>query len=82
MEKREGGSTATDPRTDDLTFTREWGDGSAATTSTHLNGGTSPFTATDEETHVYAMAGTHDLKVTVRDDGGGSKELTVTTIVI
>ncbi len=64
-------ATATDPGMDDLTFTWEWGDGSPATISSYPNGGTFPFTATNEETHAYTMAGTYDLKVTVRDDDGG-----------
>ncbi len=76
-------ATATDPGSDDLTFTWEWGDGSPATARTYYNdgaepdpypspGGTFPFTATDEQTHAYAMAGTYDLKVRVTDDDGES----------
>jgi len=34
-------------------------------------GGIFPYTAIDSETHAYAMAGTYDLKLTVRDDDGG-----------
>jgi len=55
---------------------------SPATISTHLNGGTFPFAATDEETHAYAMAGTYDLKVTVSDDDGGTSGMLVTVIII
>ncbi len=49
--------TATDPGSDDITFTWDWGDGTSATAKTYFNdgagpdpypshGGTSPFTAT------------------------------------
>ena len=75
-------ATATDPGSDDLTFTWEWGDGSPATVSFYPDGGTFSFTATDTETHVYAMAGTYDLKLTVRDDDGGVRGLFVAAIII
>ncbi len=47
----------------------------------NLDGGTFPFTAADEETHVYSMAGTYDLKVRVTDDDGGTSELLTVMIV-
>ena len=50
--------------------------------ATHRDGGTFPFTATDEETHVYSLARRYDLKVTVRDDDGGTSGLLVTVINI
>ena len=45
--------------------------------STHLNDGTFPFAATDEETHVYGVAGTCVLMMTVKDDDGGLCETIV-----
>ena len=66
---------------DDSTFTWDWGNGFPATVSSYTNGGTFPFTATDEETHVYPMAGTYDLKLTVRDDDGGNVEFLVVMMI-
>ena len=57
------------------------GDAAAATILNRLNGGTFPFTATVEETHFYSVAGTYDLKVVVRDDDGGNKELLVVIVI-
>ncbi len=56
-------ANATDPGSDDLTFTWNWGDGTPDTKTTHFNSigpdppqsplGTYPFTATDTTTHIY-----------------------------
>ena len=43
---------------------------------------TSPFTATDVQTHAYAKAGVYDVKVRVTDDDGGATELTITILII
>ena len=67
-----------DTGTDDFTFAREWGDSSPSTTSTHPNGGTFPFAATDEEIHVNATAGTYEVKLTTTDDDGGAAEILIT----
>jgi len=78
-------ATATDPGSDDLTFTCEWGDGTPATARTYYNdgigtdpypstAGTFPFTATDVETNAHAMAGVYDLRLMVREDDGGTTE--------
>jgi len=64
--------TATDPGSDDLTFTWEWGDMTPVTAKTYYSDGTGqdphlgpdgtfPFTATDEKTHSFAMAGTYAI---------------------
>jgi len=85
-------ATATDPGSDDLTFTWEWGDGSPATATIYYNdgigpdpypspGGTFPFTTTDSRKHVYSTAGKYDLKLTVRDDDGDLMELLVVTVI-
>jgi len=85
-------ATATDPGSDDLTVTWEWGEGTPATARAYFNdgtapdpypspGGTFPFTATDEAKHIYLTAGTYGLGLTVRDDDGGSVSLTVDVII-
>jgi hypothetical protein len=85
-------ATATDPGSDDLTFTWDWGDGTPATATTYYNdgvgpdpypspGGTYPFAALDAQTHTYTMTEMYDLKLIVRDDDGGANEL-LTTIVV
>jgi len=85
-------ATATDPGSDDLTFTWDWGDGTPATATTYFNdgigpdpypssGGTFPFTATDSQVHKYAAAGSHMLALQVTDDDGGMKE-TILVIII
>lgn len=40
------------------------------------------FTATDEETRAYAVAGTYDLKVRVTDDDGGVYETVVVIVIV
>jgi hypothetical protein len=58
-------ATATDPGSDDLTFTWDFGDGTSAVTTTYYNDGVGPdpypspwgefpFTATDAATHSYS----------------------------
>ncbi len=75
-------ATATDPGMDDLTFEWDFGDGSPFVTSTYMNGGTYPFTATDSQVHHYASAGRYDLKLTVRDDDCGVSAPLVVIIII
>ncbi len=45
-------------------------------------GGVFPFTATDVQTHVYAMAGTYATVVRVTDDDGGVKEIMLVIIIL
>jgi len=86
-------ATATDPGSDDLTFTWDWGDGTPATATTHFNDatapdpypspcGTFPFTATDSEAHAYQTAGIFELKLTVRDDDGGTTEIPLVVVIV
>jgi len=44
-------------------------------------GGISPFTAADSETHAYLMAGTYELRLTVRDDDGGMTDDMVIIVI-
>ncbi len=67
--------TATDPEMDDLTFEWDWGDGTPATVTSYLNGGTFPFTATDSQSHIYTTPGVYEVRVRVTDDDGGANEL-------
>ena len=82
-------ATATDPGSDDLTFTWDWGDASPYDTEIYYNNGTgpdpypspeiNPMTATDTAEHVYSAPGNYTVILTVTDDDGGT---TTTTRVV
>ena len=73
-------ATASDPGSDDLTFTWDWGDGNS-TENVYYNDGigpdpypspeVNPITVTDTVRHGYALAGTYMITLTVTDDDGG-----------
>lgn len=78
---------ATDPGSDDLTFT--W---SFRTETTYFNdgvnpdsplspGGTFPFTVTDTATVTFDELGLHDVNATVTDDDGGKDEARLDSLV-
>ena len=73
-------ATASDPGSDDLTFTWNWGDGNT-TENVYYNDGigpdpypspeVNPITVTDTVEHSYASAGTYTVTLLVMDDDGG-----------
>jgi hypothetical protein len=77
---------------DDLRFGRDWGDGTPATAAIYFNdgigpdpypspGGIFPFTTTDSQVHRYSSTGRYDLKLTVRDDDGGTIEAFIVAFI-
>ena len=81
--------TGTDPGSDDLMFTWNWGDGSPNEGTTYYNdgvgpdptkspNGTFPYTVTDIKTHTYWAPMDRTLKLTVQDDDGGLTEIFIT----
>lgn len=69
-------STATDQGSDDLTFSWDFGDG-CAQENTYPNNGTFPIEVSDQVSHSYFSAPKSPLVLVVRDDDGGSAEMTV-----
>ncbi len=73
-------ATASDPGSDDLTFSWDWGDGNI-TENAYYNDGVgpdpypspevNPITVTDTVRHGYSSAGTYVIILTVTDDDGG-----------
>ncbi|MEE9152176.1 MAG: PKD domain-containing protein, partial [Thermoplasmata archaeon] len=85
-------SSATDPGSDDLTFTWNWGDGTSDTINIYYNDGvgpdpdpsplgTYPFSATDTVDHIYGDDGVYTITLTVEDDDSGVKTDTKTVTI-
>lgn len=73
-------ATATDPGSDDITFTWKWGDG-ASTSMTYFNDGigpdaypspdVNPVTKTDTQRHAYVTEGSYSVELVIEDDDRG-----------
>ncbi len=84
-------ATATDPGSDDVTFTWSWGDGSQDDVTTYFNDGlgpdpypspdVNPMTATDVARHSFPAAGTYDVVLSVTDDDGGVTEVVLQIVL-
>jgi PKD repeat protein len=83
---------ATDPGSDDLTFTWEFSMGPTFITTYYNDGmgpdpadsylsGVYPFTAVDSASHEYGDNGNYSVTLTVEDDNGGSTEYTTYIVV-
>ena len=86
------GITATDPGSDDIIISIDWGDGTSDTETHYNNGigpdppnsgeGVYPFTAYANFTHIYGDNGDFTIQVTVEDDDGGSTQNTAVMEVL
>ncbi|MCJ2564172.1 MAG: PKD domain-containing protein, partial [Candidatus Thermoplasmatota archaeon] len=86
------GVTATDPGSDDLIISIDWGDGTSETETHYNNGigpdppnsgeGVYPFTVYSNLTHTYGDNGGFTIQVTVEDDDGGSVQEIVTADIL
>jgi len=85
-------ATASDPGSDDLIFTWDFGDGTPPVSTIYYNDGigpdpypspwgTFPFFAEDTVYHTYACAGTYEVTLTVTDDDGGVSTSTVEIVI-
>jgi PKD repeat protein len=82
---------ATDPGSDDLTFTWNWGDGTSDSVTTYYNNGLlpdpypspeiNPMDITDLVSHNYGDNGVFTIILTVEDDDGGITVSTTTVTV-
>ena len=73
--------TATDPGSDDLTFTWSWGDGTPDTVTFYPSNGVYPMDISEVVTHAYGDNGAFTVTLTVEDDDGGTTIVTTTVTV-
>ena len=84
-------ATATDPGSDDLTVTINWGDGTTEVQSFPNNASlfpdpdpsieVNPRAIAAAAAHAYSSAGTYTITVTVEDDDGGVTTATLTVLL-
>jgi hypothetical protein len=80
-------ATASDPGSDDLTFTWDWGDSTPSDVMTYYNDGVgpdvypspdiNPIAVTDIQKHTYTNAGTYTLVLHVTDDDHGTVQVSL-----
>ncbi|UCD92856.1 MAG: PKD domain-containing protein, partial [Methanobacteriota archaeon] len=83
---------ATDPGSDDLIITWDWGDGTTSTSTFYNDGvgpdpalsphGTWPFSIQDTASHVYGDNGNFTVTLTAEDDDGGTTVVQTTVVVL
>jgi hypothetical protein len=84
---------ASDPGSDDLTFTWSWDDSTPDTVTTYFNDGMAPdpypspdgiypVSQTDIQGHVFTSNGNYDVSITVEDDDGGAAVVVITVILV
>jgi hypothetical protein len=83
---------STDPGSDDLTLTWDWGDGTPVTSTTYLvsppnpdpllSPTIQPRDVSESQTHAYAAACTYVITFTVTDDDGGTSTATANVLVV
>ncbi|UCE39294.1 MAG: hypothetical protein JSW00_08770 [Thermoplasmata archaeon] len=86
-------STASDPGSDDLTFTWFWDDLTPDTVTTYFNNGVSPdpypspggiypVSQFDQHGHTFYANGNYNVQLTVTDDDGDSTSVVIVVILI
>lgn len=85
--------TASDPGSDDLTFTWFWDDATPNTVTTYYNDdlnpdpypspdGIYPVSVLDVQGHIFTTNGNYDVELNVDDDDGGNDNFTITVILV
>jgi hypothetical protein len=86
-------ATASDPGSDDLTFSWYWDDATPDTVTTYYNDGMNPdpypspdgiypVSVLDVQGHIFTSNGNYDVELNVDDDDGGNDSITITLIMV
>lgn len=85
-------ASGSDPGSDDLEFSWNWGDGTPDDVATYWNDGvaadprpspeSAPITVSDAQEHVFAGAGDYPITLTLRDDDGGVDQLELAVLLL